>query len=67
MYQSGSKPALAAQTLQSGNANNQQYAGVKDNPLVSHVYQLENRDPAINPMLRILLALVNTNLRQGSN
>ena len=31
---------LAAQTLQSGNTNSQQCAGVKDYPLVSHVCQL---------------------------
>ena len=40
MYQSGRKPALAAQTLQSGNTNSQQRAGIKDYPLVSHIRQL---------------------------
>ena len=60
MYQSGSKLALAARKLQSGNTNSQQCAGVKDNPLVSHIHQLKynplvshvwqlgNCDPAIN-------------------
>ena len=40
MYQSGSKPALAAPALQSGDTNSQQRAGVNYNPLVSHIRRL---------------------------
>ena len=40
MYQSGSKPVLAAPALQSGDTNSQQRAGVNYNPLVSHILQL---------------------------
>ena len=40
MYQSGNKPALTAQTLQSGNTNSQQRADVNGNPLVSHIDKL---------------------------
>ena len=39
MYQSGTKPALAAPALQSGDTNSQLCAGVDYNPLVSHIRQ----------------------------
>ena len=38
---------MAAHTHQSGNTNSQQCAGVNDNPLVSHLRQLGNSDPAL--------------------
>ena len=47
MYQSGSNTALAAQMHQSGNANSHRWVGVNDNPLVSHIRQLENSNPAV--------------------
>ena len=65
MYQSGSKPVLAAYTLQSSNTNSQQCTGVDDNPLVSHISQLGNRDPVLQePMAMIPPELVSSSLMQ---
>ena len=45
--QSGGRPALAAHSLQSGGTNSHHRAGAYDNPLVSHIRQLGNSDPAV--------------------
>ena len=44
--QSGGRPALAAHSLQSGGTNSHHRTGANVNPLVSHVRQWGNSDPA---------------------